>query len=163
MIDRKYVIAIDLILVVGTLFVVAGFVGYARPLIISPIDDYNTTSTSVLFSFERANLIVIDDNIGFTSPQEYYVKNDLVITLKPGEYYWKVSGIGESDIRKLTIESEISLRLREDGENYSVVNSGNTPLNVEVYEDGELVDNLHLETDSVESAKGDGFVGRENA
>lgn len=160
---NKKILIIDLILVVSTLAIIAGVVGYARPLVIAPIDDYNTTSTTILFSFERANLIIVDDNLEFTSPQEYYVEDNLVIDLSPGKYYWKVVGLRESEIRELTIESEISLKIKQEGENYSVVNSGNVPLNVEVYENGQLTGSLHLKAEEKDLAKGDSFLGREDA
>ena len=164
MIDKKHMIAIDFVLIVGTLLLIAGFVGYARPLIIAPVDGLVTTETAVLFSFEKADLILIDDNLAFTSPTEIYVKDNLIINLKPGVYYWKVVGISESMVRELTIESEVDLKLKEseNGEEYEVVNSGNTRLNVDVYHGGVLSGNVVLDVDESEEVSGTKFIGRED-
>ena len=73
MINKKYILGIDLLVVVGTLVVIAILVGYARPLVIAPTDELSTRNTAVLFSFEKANLILIDDNLEFSSSEEIYV------------------------------------------------------------------------------------------
>lgn len=164
MIDKKHMIVIDFVLIVGTLLLIAGSVGYARPLIIAPVDGLVTTETAVLFSFEKADLILIDDNPAFTSPTEIYVKDNLIINLKPGVYYWKVVGISESMVRELIIESEVDLKLKEseNGEEYEVVNSGNTRLNVDVYNGGVLSGNVVLDVDESEEVSGTKFIGRED-
>jgi hypothetical protein len=165
MISKKHIIAIDFILVVGSLLVVAGLVGYAQPLVIAPIDDFTTTDTFVLFEFEKASVILIDDNIDFTSPQKIFVEDNLIINLKPGEYYWKVEGALSSEVRQLTIESEVALKLRKSGLNkdsYEIVNAGNTRLNVDVYEKGELTGNVILGVDEDEEVSGTKFIGEED-
>lgn len=164
MMERKYVIAIDFSVVVGTFIIIAFFIGYTRPLVIFPIDDFTTTNKSVLFSFEKANVILIDDNPEFTSPQEIYVEDNLVINLKPGVYYWKAEGISSSEIRKLTINSEVDLKLKKsdiDGF-YEIVNAGNTRLRVEVYKDNELTANVVLNVDESDKVSGTKFIGKEN-
>jgi hypothetical protein len=162
MIERKHIIAIDFAVVFGSLFVIALLVGYTQPRVIAPIDGYFTNNSSVLFSFEKADLILIDNNLEFSSPQEIYVENNFVINLKPGIYYWKVVGALESAVRELTIQSEVSLKLVEDGEKVSVVNSGNTPLNVDIYENGALSGNIVLDVNEREEVSGEKYVGREN-
>jgi len=159
MIGRKKILAIDFVLVVGSLLLIAGFVGYSRPLVIAPLDDLSTTNTGVLFSFEKAELVLIDDNLDFSSPTEIYVEDNLVINLVPGVYYWKAVGVLASDVRKLTIESEVDLKLQEDGENYEVVNSGNTELNVDIYNNGKLSGNVILGVDESEEVSGTKFIG----
>ena len=168
MIKSKKIIMLDLIIIVGTLLIIAGLIGYTRPLVIAPIDDSTTTETSVLFEFEKANLILIDDNLEFSSPDKIYVKNNLIVNLKPGVYYWKVEGTLPSEVRKLTIESEIDLKLKEkesdSGEKYEVVNSGNTRLNVDIYgADDQLIGNVILERDEGEELDEESkkFIGRE--
>ncbi len=162
MLNRKHIIAIDFVVVFGTLLVVFALVGYTQPRVIAPIDGYTTTNNSVLFSFEKADLILIDDNIYFSSPQEINVENNLVINLNPGIYYWKAVGALESEARQLTINSEISLKLIERDNEISVVNSGNTELNVDVYKDGKLSGNVVLGIDEGRKVSGEKFVGREN-
>ena len=163
MINNKHILALDFIVVVGSLLIVAGLVGYSRPLAIAPISDFNTTETSVLFEFEKANLILIDDNPEFTSPEEIFVKDNLVINLKPGVYYWKVQGTLQSEVRKLTIESEVDLRLRKGAEkdNYEIVNAGNTRLNVDIYENNVLTKNVVLGVEETKEVSGTKFIGGE--
>ena len=161
MVNKKHIIAMDFILVVGSLLLIAGLVGYARPLVIAPIDNFETSDTSVLFEFEKANLILIDDNLEFSSPQEIYVEDNLVINLEPGVYYWKIQGTLSSEVRELTIQSEVGLKLRDSGDKYEIVNSGNTPLNVDVYEQGELKETVTLNIDDGEVVSGTKFIGGE--
>jgi hypothetical protein len=160
---NKKIIAIDLVLVVGSLLIIGGLVGYAQPLAIAPINDLETTETGVLFEFEKANVILIDDNLEFSSPQEIYVQDNLVVNLKPGVYYWKVKGVLSSEVKKLTIESEVDLKLRELEEKYEIVNSGNTKLNVDIYGelDGSLIGNVILDVDEDEEVSGTSFIGGE--
>ena len=157
MISKK-IIAIDLVFIVGGLLIVGSLVGYSRPLVIAPLDGLET-SGSVLFKFEKADKILIDDNLEFSSPEEYNVQNNLVINLKPGKYYWKITGVLESEIREFTIKSEVDLRVNENEGGYEVVNSGNERLNVEVYEHGVLSGNVVLDVDDGEGIEGDKFVG----
>lgn len=148
MVNKKHVLVIDAILIVGSLLIVGGLVGYARPLVIAPLDDYTTVNNSVLFEFEKADLILIDDNLDFSSPREVYVQNDIVINLEPGVYYWKVVGALESEVRELTIESDINLKIKESQNgNYEVVNAGNTELEVDVYDHGRLSGKVVLDVD----------------
>jgi hypothetical protein len=161
--EIKKVYAIDLAIVVGTVIGILFIIGYARPLVIAPIDKMESSNSSVLFSFERADTILIDDNKEFSSPLTIYVKDNLIVTLKPGKYYWKVVGVLQSEVHELTMNSEVALRLRADGnESYSVVNAGNVNLNVGVYDNGGYVKNITLDVDEASSTDGNKFVGREN-
>ena len=155
--DRVY--KVDLVLVIISLVVLIGLVGYARPLVIAPLDEFETTNSSILFSIEKAGEILIDDNIEFTSPDRVVVEEGLVINLKPGTYYWKAVGVLKSEIRTLTINSEVSLRLKNLGESYGLVNAGNVGLNVEVYNGTSLVESVKLEVDEEVGVSGDKFVG----
>jgi len=164
MVGKKHILAIDFILVIGSLLLVAGFVGYSQPLVIAPIDGHTSTDGAVLFEFEKADLILIDDNLDFSSPQEIYVEDNLVINLKPGVYYWKVFGAFESDVREIKIESEIDLKLRgsdEDGR-YKVVNSGNERLSVDVYDYGKFSGNVVLDVDESKDVSGTKFIGSQD-
>ncbi len=154
--------AIDFVLIVGTAFLLLFLVGYVRPLVIAPLDGLKTTENSVLFSFEKADTILIDDNIEFTSPEKIHVKDNLIVNLKPGTYYWKVQGISQSEIRKLTIESEIDLKLKEkDLEKgvYDIVNAGNTVLDVGVYDKEDLQETISLGIDEEKEVSGTKFIG----
>jgi hypothetical protein len=155
----KYIKLIDIVLIFGTIIFLASFVSYARPLVISPINNLETTNQSVLFNFERGNIILIDDNLEFSSPQKIYAENNLIINLKPGKYYWKIEGMIGSEIRDLTILSEINLRLKQVGDLYEITNAGNVDLNVGIYENENLVDNLILNVDESQEISGEKFIG----
>ena len=124
----------DVVVVVGTLLVLVSAGFYARPLLLSPLDETITTNSSVLFSLERGDAILIDDNPEFTSPDRIVMKDALVVTLQPGIYYWSVEGIFQSEVRKLVIVSTIDLQLEANGTQYDVVNAGNVETDVRFYE-----------------------------
>ena len=153
--DRVY--KIDLVLVVVSLVVLMGLVGYARPLVIAPLDDYES-SGEVLFLIEKADYLLVDDNVDFTTPERYEVRDGLEIELIPGEYYWKAVGVFGSNVRTLTINSVVSLELREVDGGFGVVNGGNVRLNVDVYDGDELIERKKLGIGDVVGG-GDKFVG----
>lgn len=155
---NKHVWKIDLVIVLVSVFILMGLVGYARPLVIAPLDNYESMDGDVLFEFEGADSLLIDDNMDFSSPDEYKVGEGLSLELEPGIYYWKVSGVFGSEVRTLTINSKVELMLVEVGDGWGVVNAGNVRLNVDVFDGDELVEKRKLDVgDSVEG--GDKFVG----
>jgi len=153
--DKIY--KIDLALVIVSLIALIILVGYVRPLVIAPLDGYES-SGNVLFSIEKADALLIDDNIEFTTPDAYEVKDGMEINLLPGTYYWKAVGVVGSEVRTLTINSEVNLELREDGGDYSVVNAGNVRLNVDVYNGTDLVDKVKVDVGD-EADGGNKYVG----
>lgn len=159
--QHKHIKIIDFVILAGTLISLLFVIGYARPLVIAPVDEFVTTNSSVLFEFRKADVILIDDNSAFSSPEKIYAKDNLVINLKPGIYYWKVQGALDSEIRQFTINSEVELKLRksEKEDVYEIVNAGNTRLNVEVYENGSLKENIVLGVDESKESSGTAFVG----
>ena len=161
-IKNKYVRAIDFVIIAGTLIGLLGLVGYARPLVIGPSDNYETSNNSVLFSFDKGEVILIDDNKEFSSPEKIYAEDYLVVNLKPGKYYWKIDGALPSSTRELTIKSVVDLKLKRYGEGYQVSNGGNTQLDVEIYENQILNNTITLDVDESEKVSGTAFVGREN-
>ena len=160
--NKKHIYTIDLVLIVGTLLASLIITSYATPLVIYPVDDLKTNENLILFSFEKGETILIDDNLGFTSPEKIYAENNLVINLKPGVYYWKIEGILDSEIRKLTIESEIDLRIIDENDSYSIINAGNIPLNVSVYDKfDKLNETFILDVNEKKSAENEKYIGRE--
>ena len=156
--DRVY--KIDLIMIIVSLLVLITVVVYSRPLIIAPINDYESTDKSVLFFIEKADKLLIDDNIDFTTPEEYFMKDGLRIDLKPGKYYWKAVGALQSEIRTITINSIVSLSLKETGEEgFEVINIGNVELIVEVYNGTKLVEKVRLGVEKSIESDSDKFVG----
>ena len=161
---HKSVVYIADVLVIGiTLAILASLFHYTQPLLIAPIDNYSTSDTSVLFSFSAGERLLIDDNTDFSSPQVVTGSDTVQLNLKPGIYYWKVEGVRGSEIRQLTVQSTVDLQVRQRNGTYEVVNAGNTPLNVDVYDKGTLVGNLVVNVEKNASAEGDTFVGREHA
>jgi hypothetical protein len=153
---------IDSVVIIGTILFIASFVTYARPLVIAPLNNLETTNNSVLFEFERGNIILIDDNLEFSSPQKIYAEDNLIINLKTGKYFWKIDGLVESEIRELTIISEVNLRFKKIDDKFVLVNSGNVKLNVDVYDNESLVDNFILDIDDDKEINGNKFVGEQN-
>jgi hypothetical protein len=149
---------IDLVLIVVTVGVLLFLVGYSRPLVIAPLDNFETTDRDVLFEFERGDVLLIDDNSDFTTPDEYRISEGDTVKLMPGTWYWKVNGVLGSEIRTLTVKSKVELKLVETEEGVSVVNAGNVGLNVEVYDDDELIEKKRLGVGE-QSGEGDKFVG----
>ncbi len=149
---------IDFIVIGITLLALIVLVGYAQPLVVAPLDEYESVNGEVLFEFERADVLLIDDNEEFTSPDEYSVVEGLVVVLEPGVYYWKAVGVLGSEVRKLTIQSRVELKLVETEDGFGVVNVGNVRLNVDVYDGDDLIEKRKVEVgESV--GGGDKFVG----
>ncbi len=143
----KHIWKIDLVLILLSVGVLMGIFGYAQPLVIAPIDEYASLEGGVLFEFEGADVLMIDDNMEFSSPDEYRVLNGLILELEPGIYYWKVKGVLGSEVRTLTIKSVLELMLVETEDGMAVVNAGNVRLNVDVYDGEELVERKKLGVD----------------
>jgi hypothetical protein len=162
-IKNKQVFRMDLIVIGVTLVGLLFIIGYAKPLVLSPKNDLVSENNSVLFSFDKAEYILIDDNLEFSSPERIYASNNLVINLKPGVYYWKIVGVLQSDVRKFTINSRVELKFRENFDNneYEVVNSGNMRLLVDIFNSTNLVGNTVLEIDESKNVSGTKFLGRE--
>ena len=150
---------IDFILIGISAVILLGLVGYAQPLVISPINGLVTDNSSVLFSFGKADTIMIDDNEDFTSPLLIRAEDNLVVTLEPGKYYWYIEGVRESEVHTLTIMSKVDLRLKPSGEDYEVVNAGNVRLDVSVYNGTELKEEKTLDKGSSFNSSGSLFVG----
>lgn len=156
---NKFILTIDLVVIVGTLFGLIWLVGYSTPRVISPIDNYETINSNILFSIDNADSLYIDKNINFTHPMEVDLREGVKIELEPGVYYWKAVGVRQSEIRTLTINSLVALRLDKTDEGFNVVNSGNVNLNVEVYNDSELIEERILEKDESVNSSGNKFIG----
>ncbi len=150
---------IDLIIVSISIFILLGVIGYSRPLVIAPVDGLVSSDSDILFEFDRASVLLIDDNKEFSSPEEYDVSGGEKIVLNGGVYYWKVRGVLGSEVRKLTIESRVELMLVEKGDDIAVVNVGNVGLNVDVYDGEKLIKTKRLGIGE-EAFNGDKFVGK---
>jgi hypothetical protein len=156
----KNIYKIDIVVVAVSLTILIFLIGYIRPLVIAPLDNYETTEIEILFSIEKADTLLIDDNYDFTTPDEYHLKEGLKINLAPGKYYWKVKGLLESDIKILTIVSEVKLELREiNVSSYGVFNTGNIRLNVDIYNGTEFIGSRKIDTKENLILSGNKFIG----
>lgn len=161
-IQNREIYAMDIVMIVGSMLVLLGAGWYARPLAIAPLDHFTTTNTSVLFSIERGNAILIDDNPEFTSPEHVQMHDRLVVTLQPGVHYWKVEGVVDSEIRKLVIASAVELRLEENGTRYEVVNAGNVQTAVAFYENESLLTSRVIDVHEHTATVGTRAEGRQH-
>ncbi len=155
---KKIVYGIDALLVVGTLALFVWAFFYATPLLNAPTDGVVATG-AVLFSFERGDFLLIDDNVDFTSPQRISVRDKALITLEPGTYYWMVEGVLPSEIRQITVESVVDLQVRASDAGYDITNAGTSRLNVDVYDKGVLTGKIILAPDESLEKVGDTFIG----
>ncbi len=157
----KKIHLVDGLLVVATLIGVLFLFNFTQPMVIAPLGDFETSESSILFSIEKAEKILIDSSLDFNNPKEYYIQDGTEIELEPGEYYWKaINSLGvESEIRKLTIISRIDLRLKENLENYEVVNAGNTKLKVDVYDQEQKIESFSLNPEESKFSLGTKFFG----
>jgi len=153
---------IDLAVIVVTIFSLIFAVGYISPMIISPINNLKTSDSNIMFSIEKADYILIDDNLDFTTPEKYPLAEGTKINLEPGKYFWKAVGVFDSEIRTLTIESEVDLQLRKiSDESYSVYNAGNVNLNIEVYNGTSLIETKKLPVDKSAKLTGTKIIGEQ--
>lgn len=158
--DKKKIKIIDSVLIIVSVLFLASFITYARPLVIAPMDNFETTNNSVLFEFERGSVILIDDSPEFSSSREIHAKNNLIINLKPGKYYWKIDGVIDSKVREFEVVSEVNLKMEKSGDKYRIMNAGNDEVEVKVYEEDDLVDDVLLDVNEEKKLTGTVFVGR---
>lgn len=159
--NKDKIYKIDIAVIGVSLLVIAIAIGYVSPMIISPPDDLVSSNGSVLFSFEKADYILIDDNQEFSSPEKIYVGDNLVLNLNPGTYYWEIVGVLRSEIRKLTINSRVDLKFEENADGFDVVNAGNTRLLVDIYNGTNIIGKTVLDVGEETNETGDKYLGRQ--
>ena len=154
--EKQTAKVIDLAIVAGTLAFMVLAIIFIRQNI--PKEEIIGSS---LFSFKSGNIILIDDNLDFESPERIDAKDNLVINLKPGVYYWKIEDTISNDVVELKVENETNLKLKKTSDSYVVVNSGGE-LNVGVYERGRFTGNVILGSDGDDEISGIVYIGGEN-
>ena len=160
-IKRNMVRVIDAVIIVGSVIALIMVMRYAQPMVIAPSGRFNTTKGTVLFEFANADKILIDDNANFTSPDEIYAEDNLEVNLKPGHYYWKIVGLTQSETREFTVESEVNLKMKKQSDGkYELVNSGNSALNVDVYDKGKFTGSVVLDVDESKNVSGTKFIAQ---
>lgn len=114
---------------------------------ISPQNNMHTRNTNIEFEWVGLGNAKLDDNPQFTSPIEIE-KNNLVIELMPGIYYWKT---GLSKTHSFIIDSEVALdvtpALIGNETAYKIENKGNTRILLNVI--GMITGKAVLEPDAV--------------
>lgn len=97
---------------------------------VSPSHGTETDTTTIQFSaFGTSNNILLDDTPSFHSP--ILVPEGKPITLSPGTYYWKTTGM--SLVSTLTIISTVALEVGETDESEQIMNIGNVPAHVTIF------------------------------
>lgn len=157
--NKKHLKIFDLILVVGTIFSFALLFEYASPLVISPLENYETTGKEILFSVKNVEFILIDDNLDFFSPLLVETNEDRILSFEPGIYYWKINSALDSEIRSFTINSLVDLRILNENGSLYVLNAGNVELDIGVYENESLIDNFSLQVNFQEQINSNKIVG----
>lgn len=140
MINKKTLLILDLILVLGSLLFVSYIVGYSIPLVIAPIDSNGV----VLFKFDNVDRILVDTDIGFISPKYYEVYDGSKLEFTPGKYYMKFEG--SPGIREFEILDSVTFGIvSSEYGGYELVNYADYNLNVDIYDKGKFTGNIILE------------------
>ncbi len=110
------------------------------------INAVNST-TSVLFSFRSGNVILIDQDLKFRSPERIDAKDNLLIVLRMGTYFWKIEDSIPEDVISLNVtEPMVGLKLKKYADGYDVINYNNASLNVAIYGQNGLTGKVILES-----------------
>lgn len=123
---RQLVLAIDLILLIGTVgAVIALFLFGFNDNGISLSPDSSQDTSTVLFQFEGVSRILVDDNTDLSTPVIYEVSDRQIIEMKEGVYYWGLETSESIEIRRFEIGTPASFKLLQTSDGvFSVVNSG---------------------------------------
>jgi hypothetical protein len=128
---NRRIILIDAVLIIGSLLVIAGIVGYTQAFAVAPLEDID----SVIFVLNNVEYLFIDDNLDFLSPELINLNEDVLVSLPSGHYYFKI--IGErNEIRELTFEFDIDILFDLSDNEIKVINYGSKNLDVSVYNHG---------------------------
>lgn len=153
--NDKTVKRVDLILISGSILIVLGFAFFFIQNKDVGIETGQQLPSNSLFSFRSGSVILIDNNVKFESPEKIEAKDNLLIVLKRGVYYWKIADAIPEDIVLFNITAyEAVLKLKKLAEGYDVVNSGNSTLNVDIYAKGKLTGSVILGSDGEEVVSG---------
>ena len=97
-------------------------------VLLEPEAGAQLSSRAVAFhKIGMSNRILVDDNMAFSSPVE--LQKPFAVTLQPGIYYWKSSGMSET--RNFSIIGVVSITVNTTEDQTLVRNTGNTELLVE--------------------------------
>jgi hypothetical protein len=107
----------------------------------SPINGLVVYSDEVQFDWiGQASYAFIDDNKDFTSP--VIVNKKAKIKLKPGKYYWRVSGFGI--VNNFEVESLLEVNKKIDDFGVYVENSGSVDSKINLNNENKLTGSFVL-------------------
>lgn len=144
--NKKFIIGLQLILVVGVL----SFVYFAYPRAVVNVED-----DFVKFSSVNANVIMISENSDFSNPRylNFNESDSFGFEFKPGVYYWKpMNSLLGGFSKEFVVDSVVGLEKQGvtadsgvEEEDVRLVNIGNVKLNVSNGEGGVMVGHIILE------------------
>lgn len=140
----KKIYIIDTMVIISTLLVLITLIGYSTPLIIYPIQEIN--QSEILFTIQNSDMLLIDDNLNFTSPEIYKLKDKLQLDLEPGKYYFKFIRQDYNQINTFEIKSGITLEFQEHENSFNLINIGENPLIIRVYDQKSQIHETELLT-----------------
>lgn len=133
MINKKYLLVIDAILIFGSLLSIFFIVGYTQPLAIAPLDEERE---SLLFILPLTDYILIDDNVKFDSSETIFTGER--IDLEKGRYFIKFYNGLTGEVRQLDLEIDVLLEFRKQDNKINVFAIGDS-VEVETYDLGTLI------------------------
>ena len=132
--SKKFLLAIDAIIIFGSLISVFIIIGYTEPFVIAPLEE---NKSSLMFVIPSSDYILIDDNIDFTSFDTVFM--DDVIALETGRYYIKTTSGLKSEINEIKTEVDVILQFRRLSDNsIGVFNIGQERLQLDKYNMGMI-------------------------
>ena len=133
--DKKFILILDAIVILGSLLTVFFVVGYTQPLAIGPLAG---SEESLMFVFPSADYLMLDDNIKFESPTTIFIDDNL--NLESGRYYIKIDSGLSSDVREIKVGVDVVLQIRRlSNGSVGVFNVGESALEVETYKIGNSI------------------------
>ena len=141
---NKKIYAIDIIIIITTCLVLLFLVGYSTHMVISPINTKNLSTSESLFTIHNTQTLLIDNNLNFTNPKIYKLKNNLQITLEPGTHYLKFIRPSYNQINTLNVKKQITLEFKKQDNAYNIINSGKEPLIIEIYDQKNTLEKKRL-------------------
>ncbi len=122
----KIILIIEFLFIIGVLSFL--FI-YTLPKQIYPLHGMTISNSDFLFEIANSDEIILSPDKDFLNSM--FLKEGDEIILPPGTYFWKVKGmLKDSGIKNFTIQSEVSLVLKEKDGSYHLQNLGNVDLNV---------------------------------
>jgi hypothetical protein len=109
-----------------------------NPVGIYPLNGMTISNSDFSFEIENAKEVLLSIDENFSNP--IVLNSETEVILAPGVYFWKVkNNFREGKVQSFTIQSQISLNLRDALDSYELINSGNVPLNITSDKEGIIL------------------------